>query len=500
MKLRSALFSVIGVLTLYAASSQAAKEELLVSFANDTNFETQAVTITAKKKAGGGAIYRRGMYVEPGGSGFIGFDGGSSLTNLSMDMGVARFEFIDVTPLAGRSHLNLRVAFDEASATPLLILEGRAEQNASGVTRADTPGDAFGATLDAQAGPIWNNDHAKKRCPEIVQEWLRENPGQSAAWNGQWRTTRESEMSVCGLKTAPAPEPGMEFTQEAGPIWNNVHAKKRCPEVLAEWMQINPGKDAAWTGHWWTTRENEMSVCVLRLAPSAEAPQKLQTLEDYGDGAVRVAGRFTPLLARNESGGVPFTDLLAAKTMADIRTLAGLETAGDEDDPNNREHALTLKARFSGSVWLASIHPNNDDYDMFTGYHEDKVRPGRIFMRAYAENEAREKVIDGLRDKGWHPWALQSQSGPGMNDERSYKYCEAAPDAQEAWALVMKEYSGSDPRPYYTRTLFLPNEGYEAAVANGKSQAPGFLFQTGNSIVMTMEYVLDADVYVGLSR
>jgi hypothetical protein len=64
----------------------------------------------------------------------------------------------------------------------------------------------------------------------------------------------------------------------------------------------------------------------------------------------------------------------------------------------------------------------------------------------------------------------------------------------------MKEYSGSDPHPYYTRTLFLPNEGYEAAVANGKSQTPGFLFQTGNSIVMNLEYVLDADVYVGLSR
>ena len=58
---------------------------------------------------------------------------------------------------------------------------------------------------------------------------------------------------------------GASFDVEAGPIWDNDYAQRRCPEVLAAWMEANPGEEAEWTGNWSTTVEGKMSVCNLRL-------------------------------------------------------------------------------------------------------------------------------------------------------------------------------------------------------------------------------------------
>ena len=45
---------------------------------------------------------------------------------------------------------------------------------------------------DVKAGPIWNNEDAKAKCP-VAEAAV----GQ--AWNGQWRTTIQGKESVCGL-------------------------------------------------------------------------------------------------------------------------------------------------------------------------------------------------------------------------------------------------------------------------------------------------------------
>ena len=47
-----------------------------------------------------------------------------------------------------------------------------------------------GAT-DVNAGPIWNNADAKTKCPGVCEE-------KGMQWNGQWTTTVQGEMSVCG--------------------------------------------------------------------------------------------------------------------------------------------------------------------------------------------------------------------------------------------------------------------------------------------------------------
>jgi hypothetical protein len=45
---------------------------------------------------------------------------------------------------------------------------------------------------DVEAGPIWNNNDAKVKCPAAAAAVNRK-------WNGQWRTTVAGKASVCGL-------------------------------------------------------------------------------------------------------------------------------------------------------------------------------------------------------------------------------------------------------------------------------------------------------------
>lgn len=40
----------------------------------------------------------------------------------------------------------------------------------------------------------------------------------------------------------------------AGPIWNNEHAKQRCPQVC-------DSVGLKWTGHWYTNDPGKNSVC-----------------------------------------------------------------------------------------------------------------------------------------------------------------------------------------------------------------------------------------------
>lgn len=44
---------------------------------------------------------------------------------------------------------------------------------------------------DVNAGPIFNNNDAKAKCPTVCAKT-------STTWNGQWKTTVEGKMSVCG--------------------------------------------------------------------------------------------------------------------------------------------------------------------------------------------------------------------------------------------------------------------------------------------------------------
>ncbi|MDF5710641.1 MAG: mannan-binding lectin [Nostoc sp. S4] len=47
--------------------------------------------------------------------------------------------------------------------------------------------------LDVKAGPIWNNDDAKVKCPVACA-------AVGGKWDGNWRTTVWGKESVCSCK------------------------------------------------------------------------------------------------------------------------------------------------------------------------------------------------------------------------------------------------------------------------------------------------------------
>jgi hypothetical protein len=48
------------------------------------------------------------------------------------------------------------------------------------------------------AGPIWNQADAEKKCPRVAVSY-------GGVWNGQWRTTVPGKMSVCEVKYVGKP-------------------------------------------------------------------------------------------------------------------------------------------------------------------------------------------------------------------------------------------------------------------------------------------------------
>jgi hypothetical protein len=104
-----------------------------------------------------------------------------------------------------------------------------------------------------EAGPIWNQVDAERKCSELARR-------SGGTWTGQWRTTVQGQMSVCDIKI----EAGLngdagkkKNTIEVGPIWNDMDAKRKCPEAAR-------AAGASWTGQWWTTIPGRMSVCEVR--------------------------------------------------------------------------------------------------------------------------------------------------------------------------------------------------------------------------------------------
>jgi hypothetical protein len=106
-------------------------------------------------------------------------------------------------------------------------------------------------TISVEAGPIWNQADAQRKCSEVAK-------ANGGTWNGQWRTTVPGRMSVCELGLPPSRDKYVVEVIEAGPIWNQSDAQKKCPEVA----KANAG---TWNGQWRTTVPGKMSVCELRL-------------------------------------------------------------------------------------------------------------------------------------------------------------------------------------------------------------------------------------------
>ena len=102
---------------------------------------------------------------------------------------------------------------------------------------------------EVEAGPIWNQMDAERKCPQAARK-------AGGSWTGQWRTTQVGRMSVCAV-TGGSGGGGGGKTVEVGPIWNQMDAERKCPEAARQ-------ARASWTGQWWTTVPGRMSVCEIK--------------------------------------------------------------------------------------------------------------------------------------------------------------------------------------------------------------------------------------------
>ena len=117
------------------------------------------------------------------------------------------------------------------------------------VLMAGVAPDAGAQGFDVKAGPIWNNNDAKAKCKKVAR---------SARWNGQWKTTVQGKMSVCGCAVGRVARVARNV--KAGPIWNNGDAKAKCARACGRLY---------WSGHWKTIVQGRMSVCNIRVKPLA---------------------------------------------------------------------------------------------------------------------------------------------------------------------------------------------------------------------------------------
>ena len=124
-----------------------------------------------------------------------------------------------------------------AVALPILVL-------------AAMPAAAKPGVRSVEVGPIWNQMDAQRKCPEAARK-------AGGAWTGEWRTTRPGQMSECDIAGARGGGSGRDGWIEAGPIWNQIDADRKCPQVA----KSAGGK---WTGQWKTTRPGQMSVCEVK--------------------------------------------------------------------------------------------------------------------------------------------------------------------------------------------------------------------------------------------
>ena len=124
---------------------------------------------------------------------------------------------------------------------------------------AAAPVEAKHGKQTVEAGPIWNDIDAKMKCPRAAS-------AAGAKWTGQWWTTVPGQMSVCQITRDAGWNSGgggsggggkSKNTVDAGPIWNDIDAKMKCPRAASS-------VGAAWTGQWWTTVPGRMSVCEIK--------------------------------------------------------------------------------------------------------------------------------------------------------------------------------------------------------------------------------------------
>lgn len=381
----------IMVLCLTVLAAGPAWAELTATFINRTHFEIQYVGIR-----GDGGGMGSDIRVVPGNLCSFTDGNSSQLTDVSIDAGLMLFTFSDMEALAGIPEPVLELSFDADDRPHLTLVEKKTESD----------GNAF----DLEAGPIWNNDHARQRCPEVLEEWLAANPGAGAEWTGAWVTTIVGEMSVCGMK-------GAGDGPAATPLLINV---------------------------------------------------------------VGAVTRFADPAARSETD---FITLAGAETMEEIRALGGRESPVWDSQ-------LYLPVSFAGKTWAVFVDTGEDE------------APGVFKMRAYTAGNTIQMTREALAALGYRPWFSQFSAGEDMDTTDMVKFWEESADAASAWNRVaeLTESAHSSDGPAAVDVFLLSEEDYAKAKDGEDYKVPGFLLRVSNADVISLIFMTDVSMLISMVR
>lgn len=225
---------VIVCMVLYASH---AGEHCDVLYVNQTEEEVLAIRCRYATPYDEPRHDKSGKNLPPGGEFRLGIQGVTLPELILIDFATKSFVFEDLSGLNPESDMRLEIAHEDGR--PLLRRLG-AEGGAVGEEReylsaANRPNavdkdslanvadiDELVALLrvriteeqrrlgdverfDVEAGPIWSQEHAMERCPEVAREWGGMHDSE-ARWTGHWLTTVPGEMSVCNCMTGTADE------------------------------------------------------------------------------------------------------------------------------------------------------------------------------------------------------------------------------------------------------------------------------------------------------
>ncbi len=265
-------------------------------------------------------------------------------------------------------------------------------------------------------------------------------------------------LLVTGDKARPDAQKE-SFDAEAGPINSNDHAKKRCPEVLAAWLEANPGCEAEWTGNWATTVPGEMSVCNIRIK---KAPSKTE----HSTGTIR--GKASPMVPDG-------TEAVEFSRVTSAGTIAALRTANITEAPHPFQNEFFLPVTFAKTTWLARISPENSGEYFARSADACPVRS--VTLRAVTSENDLKNTLLALSSAGYRPWFAYVKEGEKMDirDAESFwdKSEATQSDAEETMAETSAAiYNMSEPASL--DALYIPAQNWDEAVAGANPAVPVF--------------------------
>lgn len=283
---------------------------------------------------------------------------------------------------------------------------------------------------------------------------------------------------------------GASFDVEAGPIWDNDHAQKRCPEVLAAWMEANPGEEAEWTGNWLTTVEGKMSVCNLRLRKDSS---RGETQTSGG-----ITGKAEPLVPEG-TAPVDLAQVLAARTVADLRPMNISEASLANKFFTNE---FFLPVNFAGTTWLARISPDNDE--VFFGKNVDDCSIRKIELYANPNGQVLADTIVALSSTGYRPWFAYVKEGEKMDITDAVRFWNNADTPGQAdTEAVMAEscaevFNGSDPT--ILEGIYISAKHWDDAVKGENPAAPAMRLHVASGKNVSLIWMSDGSPLIEASR